>query len=161
MRTLQTHAPVIFSVIIFFLTCFRLSRRIRHVCVLVLIHFQQRFQIDAFFFYENARRISVDGRPKRVEMYAFWNRTALVWKVEDCWFLPLLAINVFNSVLFLLPVPPEASSTLHVAFFWLKAWRHRLLCHGVFFSDSRARPSRPWSSLWQLFRASAKDQLDA
>ena len=113
------------------------------------------------FFYENARRISVDGTPKRVEMYAFWNKNALVWKAEDCWFLPLLAINVFNSVLFLLPVPPEASSTLHAAFFWLKAWRHRLLCHGVFFSDSRARPSRPWSSLWQLFRASAKDQLDA
>ena len=76
-KTIELHAPVIFSVIIFFLTCFRLSRRKRHVCVFVLIHFQQRFQIDAPF-YENARRISVNGRPKRAEMYAFSNKNALV-----------------------------------------------------------------------------------
>ena len=48
----------------------------------VLIHFQERFQIDAFVMKmrafsnrcvcdENAQRISVDGRPKRIEMYAF------------------------------------------------------------------------------------------
>ena len=30
-------------------------------------------------FDENAQRISVDGRPKRIEMYAFSNKNALVW----------------------------------------------------------------------------------
>ena len=29
---------------------------------------------------ENATRISVDGRPKRIEMYSFSNENALVWK---------------------------------------------------------------------------------
>ncbi len=30
-------------------------------------------------FGEYAERISVDGRPKRIEMYAFSNENALVW----------------------------------------------------------------------------------
>ena len=30
-------------------------------------------------FDENARRISLDGRPKRIEMYAFSNENALMW----------------------------------------------------------------------------------
>ena len=38
---------------------------IRYVCVFVLNHFQERFQIDAFS--KNAKRISVDGTPKLVE----------------------------------------------------------------------------------------------
>ena len=29
---------------------------------------------------ENAQHISVDGRPKRIEMYAFLDKNALVWK---------------------------------------------------------------------------------
>ena len=28
---------------------------------------------------ENVQRISVNGRPKRIEMYAFSNENALVW----------------------------------------------------------------------------------
>ena len=31
-------------------------------------------------FDENAQRISVDGRPKCIEMYAFLNKNELVWK---------------------------------------------------------------------------------
>ena len=58
-----------FMVIIFILLRFRPSRLIRYVCVFVLIHFQKRFQID-----ESAQRISVDVRPKRIEMYAISNR---------------------------------------------------------------------------------------
>ena len=69
MRILQTHAPAIFLVIIFILLRFRPSRLIRYVCVFVLIHFQKRFQID-----ESAQHISVDVRPKRIEMYAISNR---------------------------------------------------------------------------------------
>ena len=34
-------------------------------------------------FYENAQHISVDGRPKRIEMYAFSNGNALVWTGPD------------------------------------------------------------------------------
>ena len=45
MRMLQTHASAIFSVVVFILMRFGL---IRYVCVFVLIHFQERFQIDAF-----------------------------------------------------------------------------------------------------------------
>ena len=33
-------------------------------------------------FYENAQRISVDGRPKRMEMCAFSNENAIVWTIE-------------------------------------------------------------------------------
>ena len=43
MCMLQSHAPVIFSVIIFILMHFQLSTQIR---VLVLIHLQERFQIS-------------------------------------------------------------------------------------------------------------------
>ena len=45
---LQTHLPAIFSVNVFILMRFRPSRLIRYVCVFLLTHFQERFQIDAF-----------------------------------------------------------------------------------------------------------------
>ena len=50
MRMLQTHAPAIFFVIVFILMRIRPSTQIRsrYECVFVLIHFQERFQIDAF-----------------------------------------------------------------------------------------------------------------
>ena len=55
MCMLQTHVPAIFynprgtyDVIVFILKRFRPSALIRYVCVFVLIHFQERFQIDAF-----------------------------------------------------------------------------------------------------------------
>ncbi len=53
----------------------------RYVCVFICIHFQQRFQIDAFSVNTLSvlERISVDGRTKRIEMYAFSNENALVW----------------------------------------------------------------------------------
>ena len=54
---------------------FKWSTLIRYVCVSICIHFQQRFQIDAFSVNTLSafERISVDGRPKRIEMYAFSN----------------------------------------------------------------------------------------
>ena len=54
---------------------FRVSTLIRYVCVFICIHFQQCFQIDAFSVNTLSvfERISVDGRPKRIEMYAFSN----------------------------------------------------------------------------------------
>ncbi len=53
----------------------RSSTLIRYVCVFICIHFQQCFQIDAFSVNTLSvfERISVDGRPKRNEMYAFSN----------------------------------------------------------------------------------------
>ena len=52
MRMLQTHAPAIFSVIVFILMRFRPFRLpstlIRYVCIFVVIHCEERFQIDAF-----------------------------------------------------------------------------------------------------------------
>ena len=55
----------------------RLSILIGYVCVFVFIHFLERFQ-----------RISVDGRPKRIELYGVFKRkrinvdTALVGKTK-------------------------------------------------------------------------------
>ena len=43
-----THAPAIFSVFVFMLIRFRPSTITEYVCVFVLIHSQERFQIDAF-----------------------------------------------------------------------------------------------------------------
>ena len=50
MRMLQTHAPAIFLVIVFILMRIRPSTQIRsrYEGVFILIHFQERFQIDAF-----------------------------------------------------------------------------------------------------------------
>ena len=50
---------------------------IRYVCVFLLIHFQESFQIDAFSM--KTPPISVVGRPKRIEMFAISNENALVW----------------------------------------------------------------------------------
>ena len=63
---LQTHVPAIFPVIAFILTRFRPSTLvlIQYVCVFILIRFQ------------NAQCISVDRRPKRIEMYAFSNENS-------------------------------------------------------------------------------------
>jgi hypothetical protein len=69
------------DVIVFKSIRFRVSTLIRYVCVFICIHFQQRFQIDAFSVNTLSvfERISVDGSPKRIEMYAFSNENALVW----------------------------------------------------------------------------------
>ena len=40
-------------------------------------HFQERFQINAFSM-KTLMGISADGRPKRIEMFAFSNENALV-----------------------------------------------------------------------------------
>ena len=65
---LQTRS--IFLVIVFILMPFRRSTLIRYVCVSILIHFEERFQIDAFSGFsrgEKAQRISVDRRSKRIK----------------------------------------------------------------------------------------------
>ncbi len=69
------------NVIVFKSIRFRVSTLIRYACVFICIHFQQRFQIDAFSVNTLSvfERISVDGRPKRIEMYAFSIENALVW----------------------------------------------------------------------------------
>ena len=68
MRMLKTHAPAILH---------RPSTLIRYVCVFLLIHFQERFQIDAFSM-KTLSVLGMDRRPKRIEMYAFSNENALV-----------------------------------------------------------------------------------
>ena len=74
MGILQTHASAIFLVIVFILMRFRQSTLIRCVCV--------GFRFDPLsraLQIENAQRMSVDGRPKRIEMCAFSSESALVW----------------------------------------------------------------------------------
>ena len=48
MRMLQKHMPAIFSVTVLISMHYRSSTLTRYVCVFVLIHFQERYQIDAF-----------------------------------------------------------------------------------------------------------------
>lgn len=62
----QAHAPAIFSVLVFILVRFSTANT-NTICGFVLIHFHEHFQIDA------AQRISVDERPKRIQMCAFSN----------------------------------------------------------------------------------------
>ena len=49
---------------------FRPSTLIRYICVYVLIHFQERFQIDAFSIKTLSVLVHVDRRPERIEIYA-------------------------------------------------------------------------------------------
>ena len=56
----------------------RPSTLIRYVCISVLIHLVSKAFSNRCVFDENAQRISADGRPKRVELYAFSNENALV-----------------------------------------------------------------------------------
>ena len=74
------------DVIVFKSVSFQVSTLIQYVCVSICIHFQQRFQISAFSLNTLSvfERISVDGRPKRIEMYAFSNENALVWTGPKC-----------------------------------------------------------------------------
>ena len=51
-------------------TLITMTKLIRYVCVFVLIHLRCVFN-------ENTQRISVDGRPKRIEMYAFSKRISV------------------------------------------------------------------------------------
>ncbi len=80
-------------------TRFRVSTLIRYVCVFICIHFQQRFQIDAFSVNTLSvfERISVDGRPKRIEMYAFSNENALVWTGSKLKALPWYSMSILKQ----------------------------------------------------------------
>ena len=87
------------DVIVFKSIRFRVSTLIRYVCVFICIHFQQRFQIDAFSVNTLSvfERISVDGRPKRIEMYAFSNENALVWTGSKAGFPSNLSYHNFDT----------------------------------------------------------------
>ena len=61
MHLLQTHAPAIFMVNVFILMRFGPSKLIGHVCVFVLINFQERFQIDAFSIKILSVLVSTEG----------------------------------------------------------------------------------------------------
>ena len=56
---------------------FRPSTGIEYVCILVWCTLLGVF--NRCVFDENAQRISVDGRTKRIEMYVFSNENALTW----------------------------------------------------------------------------------
>ena len=71
MRMPQTRAPAKFSVIVFFLDAFSSVHPNTHIYA---FSFSNRCVCD-----ENALRISADGRPKHIEMYAFSNENASVW----------------------------------------------------------------------------------
>ena len=63
----HTHAPAILSIIVFILMRFRRSTPIRCACVFVLIHFEVRFENDAF------------SKKRSAYYYAFSSQNALVW----------------------------------------------------------------------------------
>ena len=82
MRMLQTHAPAIFSVV-FILMRFRpfSTVHIYTICMHALLNFDplSRAFSNRYLFDENAQRIIVDRRRKRIEMYAFLNENGLMW----------------------------------------------------------------------------------
>ena len=77
MCMLQSHAPVIFSVIIFILMHFQLSTQIR---VLVLIHLQERFQISEL----SRKALSILVWMEGLEMYVkSYNRPSKVFHSQN------------------------------------------------------------------------------
>ena len=71
MRMLQTYVPAIFLVI---LMRFRLPTLLRDVSVFA----RKRAFLSQCVFDENAQRISMDRRVKRIEIYAFSNENTSV-----------------------------------------------------------------------------------
>ena len=73
---LQTYAPVIFSVTVFILMRFRSFSTVYTdtICMRFRFDHLSRAFSSRCVFDVNAPRISVDGRPKRIEMYAFSKR---------------------------------------------------------------------------------------
>ena len=63
----------------FVLRSFPPSTLIWYACVFCFEPLSRTFS-NLCGFYENAQCISVDERPKRIEMYAFSNEIALVWR---------------------------------------------------------------------------------
>ena len=78
---LQTYPSVIFSVTVFILMRFRLFSAVYTdtMCMRFRFDHLSRAFSSRCVFDVNAPRISVDERPKRIEMYAFSNKEALVW----------------------------------------------------------------------------------
>ena len=72
MRMLQTHALTIFSVIVFILMSFRRFSTVRTDTICMRFRFDPLSGVfsNRCVFDEKAQRISVDGKPKRIEMYA-------------------------------------------------------------------------------------------
>ena len=87
MRTPQALAPAIISVIVFILMRFRPFSLIQYVCVFVLIHFRERFQIDSFSMKTEGLNASKCVR--------FQNENALVWTgLLSTWALKNLNVNI-------------------------------------------------------------------
>ena len=81
MRMLQARAPVIYSIIVFTLMRFRpfLTVHTNTICMRFRFDSLSRAFLNGYFFRENAQRISVEGMPERIQMYAFSNNNALIW----------------------------------------------------------------------------------
>ena len=75
---LQTHAPAMISVIVFDMF-YRRSTLIMTTCMRFRFDPLSRAFSNRCVFDGNAQCISADGRPKRIEMYAFSKENALVW----------------------------------------------------------------------------------
>ena len=77
MHMLQTHSPAIFSVIGFFLVSFGPFSTVHYNTIRMRFHFDPLSRVfsNGCVFDEIAQRISVDGRPKRVECTRFQTKT--------------------------------------------------------------------------------------
>ena len=71
MRILQTHAPAIFSVIVFILMLFRPFSTVftDTICVRFCLDLLSRAFSNRCVFDENAQRVCVDGRRKLIEIH--------------------------------------------------------------------------------------------
>ena len=107
------------DVIVFKSIRFQVSVLIRYVCVSICIHFQQRFLFGAFSVNTLSvfERISVAGRPKRIEMYAFSNENAQVWTGPNTCASFASFVIVLRKLLPL--VNPMSTKAMHMTFYWL------------------------------------------
>ena len=78
---LQARAPVIYSIIFFTLMRFRpfLTVHTNTICMRFSFDSLSKAFLNGYIFHENAQHISVEGRPERIQMYAFSNNDALMW----------------------------------------------------------------------------------
>ena len=87
-----------YDVIVFILMRFRPSTLIRYVSMRFRFDPPSRAFSNRCVFDENAQRISVDGKPKRIEVHAFQNENPLFW-TRSYSFLRINAVFFFQLVL--------------------------------------------------------------
>ena len=111
-----------YDVIIFILMRFRQSTLIRYVSMRFRFDPPSRAFSNRCVFDENAQRVSVDGKPKRIEMHAFskrkrsfLDRVLFISRYKRCFFFQLVLVANELTLDKLLTAKSKSSSSLSPA----------------------------------------------